>query len=44
VRALVGVAVAGAIGALVFDEMVGDRMMTLDTVHIVTYRAAPKDD
>ena len=28
----------------VFDEMVGDGMMTLETVHIVTYRAAPKDD
>ncbi len=28
----------------VFDEMVGDGMMTLETVHIVTYRATPKDD
>ena len=28
----------------VFDEMVGDGMMPLETVHIVTYRAAPKDD
>jgi hypothetical protein len=28
----------------VFDEMVGDGMMTLETVHIVTYRAAPKTD
>ncbi|MEO8477543.1 MAG: DUF190 domain-containing protein [Actinomycetota bacterium] len=27
----------------VFDEMVGDGMMTLETVHIVTYRGAPKD-
>ena len=28
----------------IFDEMVGDGMMTLETVHIVTYRATPKDD
>lgn len=28
----------------VFDEMVGDGMMTLETVHIVTYRATPKTD
>jgi uncharacterized protein len=27
----------------VFDEMVGDGMMTLETVHIITYRAAPRD-
>jgi high-affinity Fe2+/Pb2+ permease len=69
VRAIVGVAVAGAIGALIrwglgtaigqrfpqfpwatmrilpiFDEMVGDGMMTLETVHFVTYRATPKTD
>jgi len=28
----------------VFDEMVGDGMMTLESVHIVTYRAVVKDD
>ena len=28
----------------VFDEMVGDGMMTLETVHIVTYRGTPKDE
>jgi len=28
----------------IFDEMVGDGMMTLETVHIVTYRATPKGD
>ena len=28
----------------IFDEMVGDGMMTLETVHIVTYRATPKND
>jgi PII-like signaling protein len=28
----------------IFDEMVGDGMMTLETVHIVTYRATPKTD
>jgi PII-like signaling protein len=27
----------------IVDEMVGDGMMTLETVHIVTYRGSPKD-
>jgi len=28
----------------ILDEMVGDGMMTLETVHIVTYRGTPKDE
>jgi len=27
----------------IVDEMVGDGMMTLETVHIVTYRGSPKN-
>jgi uncharacterized protein len=28
----------------VFDEMVGDGMMTIEDVHVVTYRGTPKAD
>jgi uncharacterized protein len=28
----------------ILDEMVGDGMMTLETVHIVTYRGTPKNE
>jgi PII-like signaling protein len=28
----------------ILDEMVGDGMMTLETVHIVTYRGTPKGE